>query len=312
MSGWTTTAGTASEGTPTGGTWSAGMPVGRTRADERSSGSTAGSSSRTRRVVHWSDHGLTVGDGVFETIELRQGRPFALTRHLERLARSARGLGVSAPDEDHLRAAIADVVDAWGDEPGRLRVTCTAGPGPMGSQRSDTDPTLLVVAGPGSIRRDPTEVVVVDWTRNERGALVGLKTTSYAENVVALAAATEAGASEAVFANTRGELCEGTGSNVFVALEGRLVTPPLSSGCLAGITRELLLEALATSGAPAQELDLPLAALGLADEAFLVSTTRHVQPIAAVDGRALPAAPGPLTRAAAAVWDEAYAERLDP
>ena len=80
------------------------------------------------------------------------------------------------------------------------------------------------------------------WPRNERGALAGLKTTSYAENVVALAHAAERGATEAVFANLPGHLCEGTGSNVFYVVDGELRTPTLASGCLAGITRALLLE----------------------------------------------------------------------
>ena len=83
---------------------------------------------------------------------------------------------------------------------------------------------------------------MVPWVRNERSAVAGLKTTSYAENVVALAYAKERGAIEAVFANTRGELCEGTGSNVFVVRDGVVWTPPLDSGCLAGITRALAVE----------------------------------------------------------------------
>ena len=87
-----------------------------------------------------------------------------------------------------------------------------------------------------------TEVVVVPWPRNEHGALVGLKTVSYGENVVALAFAADRGAGEALFGNLAGNLCEGTGTNVFVGLAGRLVTPPLSSGCLPGVTRDLLLE----------------------------------------------------------------------
>ena len=110
---------------------------------------------------------------------------------------------------------------------------------------------------------------------------MGVKTISYGENVVALAYARERGAGEAIFANLAGNLCEGTGTNVFLAVGGRLVTPPLSSGCLAGVTRDLLLELL-----DVVEDDLPLSALASADEAFLSSSTREVQPISAVDGQA--------------------------
>jgi branched-chain amino acid aminotransferase len=147
----------------------------------------------------------------------------------------------------------------------------------------------------------------VPWPRNERGALAGIKTTSYAENVRALAYAAERGGSEAIFANTRGNLCEGTGSNVFVVLDGELVTPPLSAGCLAGVTRGLLIE-----WAGAEEEDVPLSALAQAGEAFLTGTTRDVQPIRMVDGFALPAQPGPVTRKAADIFAERAAESPDP
>lgn len=263
-------------------------------------------------TVGWSDHGLTVGDGVFETIELRDGRPFALTRHLDRLARSAAGLGIDAPSRDVLRAATAAVAEAWGPRPGRLRVTLTSGPGPMGSGRGAGPPTLVVAAVPMTVLVDPAPVVVVDWTRNERGALAGIKSTSYAENVMALAVAERHGATEALFANTRGELCEGTGSNVFVGIGGELATPPLSSGCLAGVTRALLLEALAARDVPAVERAVPMAELGEVDEAFLVSTGRHVQPVSAIGDRALPACPGPLTRRARQVWVDAVRDVDDP
>jgi branched-chain amino acid aminotransferase len=256
--------------------------------------------------LHWSDHGITVGDGVFETIKLVGGHPFALDRHLRRLAASAAGLALELPDDGVLHDAVGSVVARWGEAPGRLRITLTGGPGPMGSSRGSDGPTLLVTAGPMTVDRSPTDVVVVPWTRNEHGALAGLKTTSYAENVLALARAEAAGASEALFANTAGMLCEGTGTNVFVGFGDRLVTPPLSSGCLAGVTRALVLEALDAAGCPAAEDDVPIGELAAADEVFLVSTGRDVQPVRAVDGRPLPVCPGPLTERAGRLWDVAY------
>lgn len=262
--------------------------------------------------VHWSDHGLTVGDGVFETIELRRGAPFALRRHLERLSRSAEGLGLEPPDPVEVAAAVAGVCAAWGTDPGRLRITYTAGPGPMGSNRSAATPTLLVAAGAMRVLTEPTDCLVVPFTRNERGALVGLKTTSYGENVLALAMATASGCSEALFPNTRDELCEGTGSNVFVGLDGVLVTPPISSGCLAGVTRALLLEALGAEGVPAIEATVPMSRIAELTEAFLVSTGRHVQPISRLGDRELPACPGPLTERAARIWHDTYDDAVDP
>ncbi|MFB7940911.1 aminotransferase class IV [Streptomyces sp. NPDC056049] len=253
------------------------------------------------------DHGLTVGDGIFETVKAERGETFALTLHLERLTRSARGLGLPDPDLDEVRRACAAVLEANPMELGRLRITYTGGLSPLGSERGDAGPGLVVAVGETSRRPDTTAVVTVPWTRNERGALTGLKTTSYAENVVALARAKERGATEALFGNTVGRLCEGTGSNVFVVIDGRIHTPPVSSGCLAGITR-----ALAAEWTGAVETDLPLDVLETADEIFLTSTLRDVQAVHRVDDRALSAAPGPVTAEAMRIFEKRAAADRDP
>ena len=253
------------------------------------------------------DHGLMTGDGIFETLKVYDGRPFAVRRHLDRLERSADGLSLPLRPADELRSAIGDVVAANSVGDGRVRLTVTGGPSPLGSERGSAGPTTLIAAT--SMRPWPptTDVVVVPWPRNERGALAGLKTISYGENVVALAYARERDAGEALFGNTAGNLCEGTGTNVFVAIGGRLVTPPLSSGCLAGVTRDLLLEVTG-----AVEEDVPLDRLPDVVEAFVSSSTREVQPIAHIDGRPLPKAPGPLTSAAAEAFSELVAREIDP
>ncbi|OKH98282.1 4-amino-4-deoxychorismate lyase [Streptomyces sp. CB02923] len=253
------------------------------------------------------DHGLTVGDGIFETLRTVDGRAFALTRHLDRLTASARGLGLPDPDLDEVRRACAAVLQAAAVPLGRLRITYTGGLAPLGSDRGEAGPTLVVALGEAPRRPDTTAVVTVPWTRNERGALAGLKSTSYGENVVALARAHGQGASEALFGNTVGRLCEGTGSNVFVVLDGVLHTPPLSSGCLAGITRALTVE-----WTGAKETDLPLDVLERADEIFLTSTLRDVQAVTRVDGRQLGDTPGPLTAEVMRVFAERAAADFDP
>lgn len=258
------------------------------------------------------DHGVTVGDGVFETCELLEGRTFAVTRHLRRLERSARGLGLDAPDEDRVREAIAAVEQRWreqGGRLGRLRITWTAGYGPLGSDRSGADGTLIVAAG-SARAPGPVRVAVVPWVRNERSPIAGLKTTSYAENVVALAHAQERGAGEAILANTRGELCEGTGTNVFLEVDGTFVTPPLDSGCLAGVTRALVLEWAADAGIQVREEARPLAAIHESAHAALTSSTRGMTPIVAVDDREIE--PGPLTLRMAEEFDRRSREQIDP
>lgn len=257
------------------------------------------------------DHGVTVGDGVFETCKVVDGTPFALTRHLRRLRRSASVLRLDAPGDAELREIISETIAAAteaGTDVGRLRITVTAGPGPLGSGRDDVPATVVVAAGPRDEWAPTTDVVTVPWTRNERSAIAGAKTTSYAENVVALARAREQGATEAILANTAGALCEGTGSNVFLAVDGRLCTPSLATGCLAGITRELVVESVDV----VERDELTLDDLRSADEAFLTSSTRDVQPIAHVDGVALAAAPGPHTLAAQAAFRGVEARTLDP
>lgn len=253
-----------------------------------------------------SDHGFTVGDGVFEAVKVVDGQPFALTRHLERLSRSAAGLGLPAVPADDVRRGVAAVLDGHDLPLGRLRITYTGGLAPLGSGRGDEPPTLVVVADRMQPWPGPTSVVTVPWRRNEQGALAGLKTTSYAENVVALAYAHERGASEAVFGNIAGNLCEGTGSNVFYVVDGELRTPTLATGCLAGISRGLLLEWYG-----GRELDEPLDVLTRADEIFLVSTTRDVQPVRRCDDRDLDA-PGRVTAECMKVWAEREAADLEP
>jgi branched-chain amino acid aminotransferase len=262
--------------------------------------------------VSATDHGLLVGDGVFETLGVYAGKPFAWRRHEERLRRSAAGLGLEVPDGATLRAAADAVLAGNGIETGRLRITVTGGPSPLGSERGGHDPTVIVAAAAAPSRPAAERVVTVPWPRNERGATAGLKTISYAENVRALAFAKARGATEAVFANTRGELCEATGSNVFLVADGVVCTPPEASGCLLGVTRALVLELCAELGVPCDERPLSLGALAGADEAFLTSSTREVVPIAAIDDTPLAPLPGPRTAALADAFKELVARNLDP
>jgi branched-chain amino acid aminotransferase len=258
------------------------------------------------------DHGLLVGDGVFETLRVYDGIPFAWTRHHERLVRSGDGLGLAVPASTELRTAIDAVLTANGLTDARIRLTVTGGPMPPGSERADGPPTVLIMAGPPTAFAPTVDVVTVPWTRNERGAVAGLKTTSYAENVRALAYARERGGGEAIFLNTLGELCEATGSNVFVIRDGVVRTPAGDAGCLMGVTRAVVLDLCAEHGIPAEEAALAPRALGEADEAFLTSSTREVQPIAHTDGHGLPAAPGPTTEKVAGLFTELVARDSDP
>jgi len=255
-----------------------------------------------------TDHGITVGDGLFETMKVVDGVAFAVGRHLARLGRTATGLGLMPPPDDELRQAISSTIDANAPDVGRVRVTLTGGVGPAGTSRGTGPVTVLVQCGPRTEWPPSAAVVTVPWPRNERGVLAGLKTTSYADNVIAYEYARERGGDEALFANTRDNLCEGTGTNIFVVIDDHLVTPPLTSGCLAGVTRELLLEL----GLGIEEADVPMPAVDDVAEAFLTSSTRDVQPIASIDGRSLARCGGALTTAARDAFAALQARTLDP
>jgi branched-chain amino acid aminotransferase len=260
----------------------------------------------TAPAVAITDHGFTVGDGVFEAIKVVNGTPFALTRHLARLDDSAVALALPKIDHDVVRRGIEAVLDGYDEPAGRLRITYTAGPAPLGSGRGDAEPTLVVAVAPLGRWPEKTEVVTVPWPRNERGALAGVKSTSYAENVIALHHAHERDASEAIFANLQGHLCEGTGSNVFYVVDGELRTPTIASGCLAGITRALIVE---WSGAI--EIDEPLEQVReQASEVFLASTTRDAQTVVRWDDKTYDV--GPVTKQVQATWREREAADQDP
>ncbi len=269
------------------------------------------------------DHGFTVGDGVFETLRTAHAPelgvvPFALDRHLRRLARSASGMGMPTPEAGAVREALLSVCAQNPElaDGGRLRVTYTSGPGPLGSERVDGAASLVVACSTAHPWPAATTLALSPWPRNERSPLRGLKSTSYAENVLALAHARSVGAGEALLANLADQVCEGTGSNVFLVLDDVLVTPRLDSGCLAGITRELVLEWCRQEGIEVAERPVPVADLGRAQEIFITSSTRDVHPVGAVVDRAgaplWQAGPAPRTLEVAAVFGQRSASIWNP
>ena len=257
------------------------------------------------------DHGVTVGDGVFETVLVRDGRAFALTRHLDRLRRSLAGLGIDGPTEAGVRAAVDAVISGSGvgTDFSRQRITVTSGVGPFGSDRGEAEPTLIVTLATAAPWPATTSLATVPWVRNERSAIAGLKTTSYAENAIALADAKRRGASEAVMADTQGRLSECTGSNVFVVVGGDVLTPSLASGCLQGVTRDLVLE-WGAEVASVTEAELPFDVLFSADEVFITSSTRDVHPVTRIDEREMHA--GPITQALSEVFVRRSTQDVDP
>jgi branched-chain amino acid aminotransferase len=255
-----------------------------------------------------SDHGLLVGDGVFETLRCYGGVPFGLEDHLGRLEAGARALQLEPPARKELEQAARAVIEANELTDARMRITLTSGAGPPGLLRADGAPTVLVSAQTLTAWPPTATAIVSRWARDHDDPLAGVKTISLVGSVMALREARARGAAEGILLNRRGEVCEATTANVFVVREGRVETPSLSSGCLAGITRERVLRL--SGGA---EVDLPSTALHDADELFLTSSTREVQPLVELDGRPVGTGePGDVTRRLAEAYSEMVLAELDP
>jgi branched-chain amino acid aminotransferase len=249
----------------------------------------------TEPLVSVNDHGLTVGDGIFETLKTINGKAVLLERHLARLQRSAQLLDLTIPSIDAIKIAISQLLaqeEIVKSAIGRIRITVTSGPGELGSIRSNGW-TLVVVWSESKPWPESAEVVISDIVRNERSPLAGAKTISYAENVLALNRARKLGASEAILLNLAGSVCEGTGSNVFIVKNRVVLTPPVTDGLLPGITRNSVIESI-----PKQirfsELSFTAEDLLHADEVFLTSTTRNIQPVTKINDKTFPI--GPITK----------------
>jgi len=226
---------------------------------------------------------------------------------MARLEASATRFGISAPDAEELRAALDAVLEAGGLGQGgaRARIGLTAGAGALDLTRGEGGIVWVEAQ-----RHDPppatAAVALCPWNRNERDPLAGHKCAAYAGNLVALDWAKRHDLDEPLFANSRGELCEGATSNVFFVLDGIVRTPLVSTGCLPGVTRGVVLELARACGVPVEEGEFASGHIAEASEVFLTSSLRGVQPVHRCGARDLPA-PGPLTRRLAA----AYAQWLE-
>jgi len=233
------------------------------------------------------DPAVQAGFGLFETLALRGGRPLDLEQHLDRLLAGAGRLGLPTPGREALRTgALAAAADGAPD-PGWLKIFLVSGG------------RWIVFRGPMDAAEEGRSVtaVVLPWRRNPRGALAGLKTLNYAENLLGLEHARSRGADEGLWLNTRGHLAEGCTSNLFVLRGRRVFTPGERDGILPGVTRALVLAAAGRLGCPVHEGKLRLPRLHSASEAFLTSSLRGLRPLVAVEGRPVgDGRPGPLTR----------------
>ncbi len=256
------------------------------------------------------DHGLLYGDGVFEGIRFYRGRPFLLDRHLDRLASSARAIALILPVAlGELAALCREAVARTGLADGYLRLIVTRGRGALGvSPHTCVCPSVILIAAPLALYppdayRDGIVLVTSSLRRAAPDALPPqVKTLNYLTSVLASIEARRQGAHEALVLNGQGAIAECTADNVFLVSNGRIRTPSVGHGALAGITRDLVLRLALADGLVVEETLLTPADAWTADELFLTGTGAEVVPVRSIDGRPVGENGRPVTERVAALF----------
>jgi branched-chain amino acid aminotransferase len=252
------------------------------------------------------DRGFLYGDGLFETLRTYGGAPFLLDEHLARLNASAAELRISDGLDTRLiahnlgellRLNGLDAADAY------VRITLTRG---VHLGRLELDPTprpTVSIAArplrplPPAFYEQGIPAIIASIRQNADSPLPRHKTLNYLGNLLAKTEARDRDAHEAILLNTRGEVAEAASSNVFLVRGSRLLTPPLTSNILPGITRAEVLRLAGAAGIPTGEQPVLPDELHAADEVFLTNSIAELLPVRSIDGRAVgPGEPGPLTR----------------
>jgi branched-chain amino acid aminotransferase len=242
--------------------------------------------------------GLLSGWGLFSTLKVIDTVPFAFDRHWKRLQKDAARTRCPFPfDPSELRAQIAQLIQANQVDQGSLRIYVIFNN--VGSWRSDEkfpDVDLILYTAGLPEHREPATLALRENGRHAASPLAGVKVTSWLTNVWCLQEAREGGFDEVVLLNERGEVSECTAANIFCVQGGRVLTPPIDSGCLEGVTRALLLEMAPGAGVPAEERVLRPEDLLTADEVFISSTNRSLLGVGELAGHIYTGAPGPITQ----------------
>ena len=236
--------------------------------------------------IHPADQGFTLGHGLYETIRVERGKPFAFDSHYKRLSASARYFDLTIPQKDELTEAVTRLLAKNELSEARLRITLTGGVAPF--PESAEEPTLVMtLTSPLPAYPESARILTAPFLKNEHSPLASHKSLSSSENLIALRFARSRGADEAVFFNTSGFLCEAASSNIFLIRGAEVLTPSLQSGCLPGTTREIVLQICEKEQIPYREHDLEKKDIQTARTFFLTSCTRRIQPVREFDDRKL-------------------------
>jgi len=263
------------------------------------------------------DRGLLYGDGLFETLRSYGGEPFRLEAHLERLAQSAAFLQIPLPFEtEEIKGALRKLLQQNRLKDAYVRITLTRGRLTGRLDLGTKEPTLLIVARefepyPKRYYRQGMKAVISRIRREARSPLLQHKTLNYLPNILARTEAQESGADEAIFLNTARFLTEATVSNLFFVKEGQVLTPPVSSGLLPGITRAVVLNICRNKSIPAREKNLRQSEAAQADEAFLTNSLMEVMPLSFIEAKPIGSGRvGDLTRRLRRLYREVVRREL--
>lgn len=250
------------------------------------------------------DHGLLYGDGVFEGIRVYNGKIFRLREHIDRLYDGARSIALEIPiSREQMADAMQSTVAANGQKEAYIRALVTRGIGSLGlDPRKCTDPHIIVIVDeialyPRELCDGGLDLCTVATIRNHPGALnPRVKSLNYLNSILAKLEAIRAGCLECVMLNHLGQVCEGSGDNIFLVRRGELYTPSPDAGILEGITRGVVMELAREARIPVHQTCLQRHDLYTADEIFLTGTAAEVIPAVKVDGRVVGnGKPGPMT-----------------
>ena len=261
--------------------------------------------SREDAKISVYDHGLLYGDGVFEGMRIYSGRVFRLQQHLIRLWESATAIALPIPISiEQMTDDVNECVAKNGLADGYIRLVVTRGGGPLGlDPYKCSDPQVIIIADkitlyPEDLYQNGLELVTAATIRNHPAALSPrIKSLNYLNNILAKMEGLKAGCIEAVMLNTKGEVAECTGDNLFIIRNGELYTPPIDAGILEGITRGAVLELAKERGISTHEIPLTRHDIFIAAECFLTGSAAEVIAAVKLDGRTIgDGKPGPITK----------------
>jgi len=252
------------------------------------------------------DHGLLYGDGVFEGIRAYNGIVFKLKEHIDRLYRSAHPIFLKIPlTKAELTEALLETLKKNNLKDAYIRLVVTRGVGDLGlDPRKCPKPTVIIITEPTLVLHSPEKLekgisTVITWVRRNSvdAATHELKSLNYLNSILGKIEANNSGVDEAICLDKTGFVCEGVGENIFIVRDGKLLTPPLSSGALDGITRAFVINLAKKMGIEVIERNITPNELFTADEAFFTGTAAEVAPIHDVNGRVIgPGNQGPVTK----------------